>query len=459
MNIHCIRPAALAGVLFCLGAFVSAAAAPPGFSDPRASGPYAVGFSYFLLHDPSRADRPIPVHVWYPADPADVAMGVARASYPVDPPDLVLPTSSSTYWEAYGIEPVYDEPPVSGDGPFPIVMFSPGWGATAWDHIAMAARVASHGFVVAIPYHWGDGAFFNSELIDPITLALMNRPLDMSFMLDALLERNATAGDLFVDAIDPSAVAASGWSLGGYAAMVLAGGDDQVCDTYEAFEPPPAPPPPPESCVTSWPDPRVKAIVTLDGSTQYLHFYELARISVPTLGIGEEWDHLAETLEVNGQSFATWQARLHAATGGQPAYRVDIGGGANHDNFSDLCEASQVFGDMGLLDPGLVDILVGLFCSAEIPTSLATELESMYMIAFLKTNLVHEAGYQSYLTPGYALKEPYVEFFRTEKRNPRAIHDDWPGEFTYFPHQPGKAIGHAEMDPATIEVPVRHAGL
>jgi hypothetical protein len=45
-----------------------------------------------------------------------------------------------------------------------------------------------------------------------------------------LLERNETSGDLIYQLIDPEKLAASGWSLGGYAAMSLVAGDDLVCD-------------------------------------------------------------------------------------------------------------------------------------------------------------------------------------------------------------------------------------
>jgi len=59
---------------------------------------------------------------------------------------------------------------------------------------------------------------------------------------------------------------------------------------------------PPWTRAASAPDPRIKAIVTLDGSNQVLHFAELTRVQVPALGIGEEWNAVMD-----------WQARQHAA--------------------------------------------------------------------------------------------------------------------------------------------------
>ena len=78
----------------------------------------------------------------------------------------------------------------------------------------------------------------------------------------------------------------------------------------------------------------------------------------------------------------------------------------------------------------------------------AHRLTTKYMIAFLKTNLSGEPGYQNVLTPGYALtREPAVEFFVTEKRSPASIFDDWPPDFIYFMHQPGSEQARARKDP------------
>lgn len=78
--------------------------------------------------------------------------------------------------------------------------------------------------------------------------------------------------------------------------------------------------------------------------------------------------------------------------------------------------------------------------------------------AFLKTELAGEAGYQNMLTPGWALtKEPLVEFFVTEKRNANSISEDWPGEYAYFPHQPGSVQAKALKD-AVPKQPQRRLG-
>lgn len=424
-------------------------------SNPDLVGPYEIGFIQFVLWDESRSSvlgvRPVAVHVWYPVDPEDVDASSDEAWYPLDPVLGFVPATPSSLWETYGFDHAYAEPPASSAGPFPIVLFSPGWGAPAWSAVFMGTRLASHGFVVAIAYHWGD-ATWPWEPLDPLAVAALNRPVDISFMLDHLLARNGTPGDLLENAIDPDQIAAAGWSLGGYAAMVLAGGDDSVCDKFFELG---LPDTPPETCVPALPDPRVQALVALDGSNQMLWFDELARIEIPTLGIGQEWS----TLYANGgPDWASWQARLHAASQGHPAYRVDVRN-ALHGTFGSICEGARLLFDIGIIDEVFFEYLAQLYCSADIPTLEAYRLITKYSIAFLKTHLAGEPGYQHILTPGFALTtEPDIEFFVTERGNGAAQDEDWPDDFWYFMHQPGSDRAHVATN-AVESLPVPHMGL
>ena len=109
--------------------------------------------------------------------------------------------------------------------------------------------------------------------------------------------------------------------------MVLAGGDDSVCEELAdvGFGPPPE-----STCAPSYPDPRIKAILPLDGSGWILRFDELARIKVPSIGIGQEWTQVQD-----------WHTREHAAIQGHPSYRVDIFN-TNHYSFADVCENVRI---------------------------------------------------------------------------------------------------------------------
>lgn len=417
-------------------------------ADPGAPGPYAVGHTGFVVVDPTRdsgtsyGGRPIYVSVFYPIDRSAITAAAPPAVYPLDPVGSHWPVSTSTQWERYGLDPAYEGLAPSADGAFPLIMFSPGWGNLYFANLFTGVRAASHGFVVALLTHYADGAA-PWDPWDEIHIALVNRPRDISFALSAVLDRAATSGDILHGAVQPSAVAAAGHSLGGYAALALAGGDDTVCD--RAVDPRGLPIPP-STCVASLPDPRIKATVTFDGSSQILWFQELARITTPAMVVGQAWANVG-----------SWHAREHAAIAAEPNYRVDVKD-ALHPSFTGFCQSARVLRDLGVITAQqLANRLARPWCSTALPAPEVQRLATKYMIAFLKTNLVHETGYQQMLTPGWALtSESAIQFFVTERTNAHATDENLPcmvsscPTFGYFTTQPGSTREQAERDPAAI---------
>jgi predicted dienelactone hydrolase len=443
----------LLGVVLTAG-MMPALAGSPVF-DPGQKGPYAVGFATDTIPDESRGILPgrlVSVYVWYPVDQADVA-GAARANYPMDPYWGYVPPKSSLVFEKYGLDAAYDEPPVSSKKPFPLVIFSPGWGGAAWHNVSMATRLASHGFVVAVLYHNGDRVWpweFRSQLAG----AAWHRPRDMSFALDMLLYANDMPEHLLGGAIRPDQVAAAGYSLGGYAAMVLGGaGEDNVCKVFPSSNK--------GFCGPTDPDERIKAVVAFSPASFILDWWELAQIRVPTIIINEEWS-LLSAVGADPAEFA----RPHAAIQGQPSYRVDLFG-TNHNSFCDSCEFVSLMKDdpdilklvsQGLLQP-ITDDDIKFVCVGDkytsTPSTVAMPVAKKYTVAFLKTVLAREPGYQDMLTPGWALKQrkPLVEFFVTEKRNPNAVTDPEVGAYyLYFPHQSGSEQARGEKNPSVKSV-------
>lgn len=411
--------------------------------DPGMPGLYAVGFAFDTAVDVSRPDaddptgtgRAIPVFIWYPVDPATLDAQAPLARYPLAPfPADASAWVSSERWETYGLDRAYDAPHPSADGPFPLLIYSPGLGGEPADHISLGTRLASHGIVVAV-VHPADPAAAPGE--PPVfTVPLYNRPRDLSFVLTDLLERrNVAPGDPLHGLLRPDAVAAGGYSLGGYTAMALAGGDDDVCNwpAHMTPESPEALLPPGDWCVPTPPDPRFRAIVTHDGSNQFLFFDELKRIAVPMLGLGEEWDDL---LRNSGFENASWQARQHAALSVKPAYRVDVFN-TNHASYTDACEYLRVLHDLGQLTSDELSALLGNFCVGVTPSLVVHDLVSKYTIAFLKTQLTRVPGYGRLLSPGWVQRhEHYIELFTREKVPARFITADWPPDYVYFKHQP-----------------------
>ena len=99
------------------------------------AGPYKVGFVVNTYYDSTRSDfaggpRPIQTFVWYPAAPDNNGDPMPPAVYPVTTHivPIVLPDASSTDFEAHGVDPAYQEVAASKEGPFPLVVFSPGQG-------------------------------------------------------------------------------------------------------------------------------------------------------------------------------------------------------------------------------------------------------------------------------------------------------------------------------------------
>jgi len=429
-----------------------AAASPPADQ----TGPYKVGFVANTYYDSTRSDfaggpRPILTFIWYPAVPDNNGNPMPPAVYPMNVSGLNdLPDASSTDFEAYGIDPAYQEVAASKDGPFPLVIFSPGQGADSLGYVHIGTRLASHGLVVAVPTNFderlnalGQPEFYPTGEAYAIG-TYIERTRDVQYLMTRLVTDSNQSSSLLSGTIRPDQIAVSGHSLGGLAALALAGGDDQACDLAGFLDPNKFPP---ETCVPILPDPRIKAIVPIDGSNQYLYYAELARIKIPNMGIGQEWN----TIESTNAGWGYIQARPHAAIQGHPNYRVDVAY-AIHNSFSSYCTYIHVLYDKGIIDDQMLDASIPSNCPPESISAAEIEnLTTQYMIAFLKTVLVGENGYKEMLTTDYALEnEPFIEFFETEEGSPDETVEE--GYFSYFMHQPGTERATALKDPS-LKVP------
>lgn len=409
-----------------------------GAAEGMTTGPYRVGF--VQIYEDRTGFPPNPWHrvninIFYPVDPASVDGSTPRATYNMNPDvsDWLLPSGE---WEALGFPAAYDAVTPSGAGPFPLFVFSAGYGNSWVQSMFLAPRVASYGYVVATLSHYPEGGA-------GIGQRAIERNGDVGLAIDRLLQRSATVGDLFEGTVDGTRLILGGFSLGGYNAMARAGGDDLVCDTIT----PPIwdPPAPVSTCIPIAPDPRVRALVLLDASNQLLKFEELARIQVPAIAIGEDFNSLVSDY---GDIMGPWQARQHAALSGEPSYRVGIKR-SHHGMFANPCHLTQILCKLGYYGPDRCKaVWEGNRCHI---TTFQDRMQVLirigdYVIAFLETEVRGAQGYQAVLTPGYALTRlaDQVDFFVTEPRNPNASVD---GEYWFFPYQPGSAVMRADQDP------------
>lgn len=423
--------------------------------DPGQLGHYAIGHTGYFLTDKDNGNRPVFVGVWYPVDAKNIKYSTPPAQYPLDPytGTTNLPVTLSTDWEPYGYDRAYEGPTPSDDGPFPLVVFSPGSSEQTWQYIYVGTRLASHGYVVALAEHWGDCQWPWDACDDPLT-TMFNRPRDISFIITQLLQKSRTRGELLFRTSDPDKIAASGHSMGGYTTYALAGGDKQVCDTlWPVFFLGESLPYPTGDCVETPRDPRVKAIVLLDGSSdQALHYTEFARIEVPSLIMGQTSDQMVGMFPDMGN----WSARPHSAIDRRDSYRVDVNG-ANHLSFDNSCDAFiHVLVDVGVFTADDATSFQNNWPCAStgwdpvtISSSDGHQVVTKYMIAFLDVYF-HNPDSAPWLdswilTPEYALTHtPTVQFFDSED-----CHAVLPDHtyFRYRPYQTSSECDVAQKDP------------
>jgi len=260
-----------------------------------------VGVRTLDLVDPSRLNRtgtgprPLKVEIYYPSTPAAVD-GVAGDVVSVLGLDL-FPT------------PTFRDV-ARAPGTFPLVLYSHGSGGVRFESLALAVHLASHGYIVVSADHHGDTLLDSG---DAMTAVLTNRPLDLSFLVDQFLAFDAQSGNFFEGAIDGSRIGATGHSYGGYTVMALAVGP---------------------FALGTFTDPRIRAILPLDGSAQAFaaQFPAIfSTITIPTLLLGASTSGLASLLPL---AFA-------AIPSGPPVVGYGNFLRAGHNSFPDVCEVPE----------------------------------------------------------------------------------------------------------------------
>jgi predicted dienelactone hydrolase len=362
-------PLALFLALFASAPALGFGGPPPA---PDSLGPWAVGHTSFEIVDPSRDDRPLPIQAWYPADPEDA---VGNATYYL----LVAPF-------IFLASPVaIEDIPVLDRFWMPLIVFSHGSGSLNIQSTELMETLASHGFVVVAPNHTGNT--INDPPPDP-TVAV-NRPLDVSFLIDHMLARSADPADPFHYRIRPFGIGVVGHSFGGYTALAMpAGLEGQVP-----------------------PDPRVRAIVPTSAVTGIHTDEELASIEIPTMLIGGTLDTAVPIDPDTIRAFELISSRH--------LYRADIVG-ATHSHFANVCAIADVLIGLGFppdrwaeLDAeALLPYYIEACSPGVFPVEESQRIQALYTVAFFRRHLYLDLRYQRFLTEGYAeAHEPDVIYF------------------------------------------------
>jgi predicted dienelactone hydrolase len=313
----------------------SASPSPPSVADPALPGEYAVGVTErTFIRDSNTKDeeRILKTLIWYPADES-------AADQPLEPT----------------LKGVIDAEAAASEEGFPIVMFSHGSGGTPRQSIYYTSHLASHGFVVAAPPHPGNTIedCFPCREQEGLVDSFLNRPDDVRFVLESLLELNEDPQSPFYQALDPERAGISGHSFGGLVTVQLSQ-DDGSFSAGLAMAPPGG---------------QLATLTDLE-------------IDIPMMIMGGGQDN-ATPVEQQEEYFESIE--------GVPHFLLVFPEGG-HLAFSDVCV------------PGLDS------CDEALPQEQAHEIINLYAVAFFKTYLAGETGYESYLEPDAAADNPDIEF-------------------------------------------------
>ena len=155
-------------------------------------------------------DRPLTVELWYPALKGTGLIG--QITYPG-----VCTRDGMTLADLHG-RAVRDALPDRSAGPCPLVIISHGYPGNRFLLSHFAENLASKGYAVASIDHT-DSTYENQGAFGS---TLLNRPLDILFVLDVLSKLQPGSG--LEGMIDTERTAVIGYSMGGYGAINALGG-------------------------------------------------------------------------------------------------------------------------------------------------------------------------------------------------------------------------------------------
>ena len=184
-------------------------------------GEYTVGVATVTVTDEAR-ERPLTVDVWFPL--TDGTTG--------EPHQYGFVTGD--YFES-PLAVDADATSLSPDGPFPLVVYSHGSGGLRFIHSDYTETIASHGYVVVAPDHTGNTAVERiAETSDDSAVIALNRPLDISAVIDAFLDPADAETAPFQPAIDTEQIAVTGHSFGGFTTYATTSGFENEQGVVEA---------------------------------------------------------------------------------------------------------------------------------------------------------------------------------------------------------------------------------
>jgi predicted dienelactone hydrolase len=169
--------------------------------------------------EPPRYERKLTLEIWYPAADGTGDEGTYTT--------LLRDGETEVTLTGRGVR---DAEPAAEGGPYPLVIISHGYPGNRFLMSHLAENLATKGYVVASIDHlestYADQGAFGSTLV--------NRSLDQLFVLDEIERMNGEEGDFLSGLVDTENTGLIGYSMGGYGAVITAGGG--VTETSVGYE-------------------------------------------------------------------------------------------------------------------------------------------------------------------------------------------------------------------------------
>lgn len=276
--------------------------------------------------------------------------------------------------------------------PFPLVVISHGVAEDKQTFAYLAKHLASYGFAVAVLEHPGSDAKKIQEYISkggesPKAEELINRPLDVKFLLD-----NLESDTSLHSKINFQQIGAVGHSYGGYTTLTLAGAKidfEQVrklCRPNKLLNPSAflqcrADELENKNNLPNIQDPRIKAVIALNPlSSVILGEKNLGDIQVPVMMVGGSQDIITPTVPEQIRPY-TWLKTPNK-------YLTIIENGTHFSVSESVNSSVQVVP----VPPALIGAN---------PAIAQTYIKAL-SVAFFQTHLANQQQSKIYLSPGYA---------------------------------------------------------
>lgn len=159
--------------------------------------------------DTPRYDRPLTAEVWYPATTQQRGGEYTN----------VFLRDGKTTVSLHG-RAIRDAPPLAGSALYPLIILSHGYPGNRYLMSHFGENLASKGYVVVAVDHT-DSTYRDAAAISS---TLLNRALDQKFLLDEFARFNDTPDHFLHNTVDATNAGLIGYSMGGYGAVISAGG-------------------------------------------------------------------------------------------------------------------------------------------------------------------------------------------------------------------------------------------